>query len=232
MTDDRSENPGCLLAFLNFFKSNRAGKAGEKSLPYRTRDDFLSPAEASFCHVLSSVVKDQAVVCLKVRLGDVFFVAKTEKRQAYANRISAKHVDFLLCDSKTMKPLAGIELDDASHNRADREERDEFVEKVFQAAGLPLVRVKAQREYNVRDLATQVLPLLTRPSVPPTAPLRPAAASSQSPAPMASATKAVPICPKCGVQMVMRVRKHGPNPGSRFYGCPNFPKCREVQPSD
>lgn len=40
----------------------------------------------------------------------------------------------LLCEPKTMKPLLGIELDDASHIRTNHQARDEFVNRVFAAA--------------------------------------------------------------------------------------------------
>jgi very-short-patch-repair endonuclease len=34
-----------------------------------------------------------------------------------------------------------IELDDASHERSDRKDRDEFLERALKAAGVPLLRV-------------------------------------------------------------------------------------------
>ena len=37
-----------------------------------------------------------------------------------------------------------------------------------------------------------------------------------------------PICPKCGARMVLRTAARGPNAGGQFYGCANYPKCREV----
>lgn len=39
-----------------------------------------------------------------------------------------------------------------------------------------------------------------------------------------------PDCPRCGVSMVVRTAKRGAHVGSRFYGCPNFPKCRQTRP--
>lgn len=40
-------------------------------------------------------------------------------------------------------------------------------------------------------------------------------------------TKAhAPPCPACGKTMVERTAKRGPQPGSRFWGCPDFPACR------
>ena len=37
---------------------------------------------------------------------------------------------------------------------------------------------------------------------------------------------AVPFCPTCGMAMVERVARRGPNVGSRFWGCPKYPGCR------
>jgi len=34
------------------------------------------------------------------------------------------------------------------------------------------------------------------------------------------------VCPKCGGEMVLRTAQKGPNPGQKFLGCSNFPKCR------
>ncbi len=39
---------------------------------------------------------------------------------------------------------------------------------------------------------------------------------------------ASPFCPKCDVPMVERVARKGQNAGKSFFGCPNYPKCREV----
>lgn len=35
-----------------------------------------------------------------------------------------------------------------------------------------------------------------------------------------------PHCPSCNSQMVKRVAKRGSNPGSVFWGCQNYPKCK------
>jgi restriction system protein len=35
-----------------------------------------------------------------------------------------------------------------------------------------------------------------------------------------------PACPECGMQMVMRTARKGPDAGSPFWGCSTFPKCR------
>src|SRR5690554_1852800 len=34
------------------------------------------------------------------------------------------------------------------------------------------------------------------------------------------------ICPKCGANLVERMARNGPNAGTKFMGCQNYPKCR------
>lgn len=37
-----------------------------------------------------------------------------------------------------------------------------------------------------------------------------------------------PTCPNCNVKMTSRESKKGANAGSRFWGCPTYPKCRQT----
>lgn len=210
------EPKGCLAAILSLFGINLGGPAAVGTeLPYRQRDDFLSAAELSFYRVLANAVGNRAVICCKVNLADVFFVVRPNENQGYRNKIDRKHVDFLLCDPATMKPRCGVELDDSSHARRDRQDRDEFVDQVFAVAGLPLVRVPAQAAYNPTGLLALVEPHLSG---------TPAARSL----PPSTPTSGTPNCPKCGVPMVERVAKKGQNAGQKFFGCPNYPKCKEM----
>ncbi len=39
---------------------------------------------------------------------------------------------------------------------------------------------------------------------------------------------AVPLCPNCGIPMVLRTARHGERLGQQFYGCANFPRCRHT----
>src|SRR5579859_533558 len=150
--DDR---PGCLTYILRLFGGGISRqeelalyRVQEELAPYRLRDDFLSQSEISFYRVLKSVVGETAAICPKVRLADLFFLARPDENLAHFNRINAKHIDFLLCEPKTMKPLMGIELDDSSHSRDSRKQRDAFVDQTFETAGLPLLRYPVLGGYN------------------------------------------------------------------------------------
>ena len=48
--------------------------------------------------------------------------------------------------------LLGIELDDKSHQRNDRQDRDQFVDQVFKAAGIPLLRVPVKHTYSLQEV--------------------------------------------------------------------------------
>lgn len=51
-------------------------------------------------------------------------------------------------------------LDDNSHQRADRQECDAFVDEVFNAAGLPLAHIPVRRVYRTQDIIEQIAPYL------------------------------------------------------------------------
>ncbi len=196
------------------------------SFPYRLRDDFLSPAERSFLQVLAGVVGSDAFICPKVSLNDIFYAATNDpgEYRVATNKIDRKHVDFLLCQPSTMTPLVGIELDDKSHARPDRQARDHFVNQVYAAAGLTLLHVPAQRGYAPHELAALLRPHLHLADAgdPPPAPVN-------APVPVTSAAEPhAPLCPKCGAVMVLRTAKSGANQGQQFWGCPNYPRCRTI----
>jgi len=205
-------------------------------LPFRVRDDFLSPAEYSFFRVLKSMMGDYLTICPKVSLQEIFFVLKPNENMPAYNRINRKHVDFLLCDPRTMKPRFAIELDDSSHERRDRIERDEFVNRVFQEAGLPLLHIPSQHAYDTAELGQLFRHILVPPASgsatgqpADTTEVNSTSASIQSASPEPHPQNA-PNCPKCGQPMVLRVSQQGKNVGQKFWGCVNFPKCRRTLP--
>jgi hypothetical protein len=203
----------------DFLSDRDESKQSKPEYPYFIRDDFLSKAEQSFYLVLKSVVADKTILCTKVSLGDLFYVKSSDssKFRTYTNKIDRKHVDFLLCDPNTVRPIVGIELDDKSHQRNDRQARDEFVEGVFEAAHLPLVRVPVKQAYSTAELSALLASYLGK------------AQSIPSIVEVLEEKKDIgPRCPKCGGEMVLRTAKTGANQGGRFWGCKGYPNCRGI----
>jgi len=160
---------------------------------------------------------------------EILFVIRSNENMRFFNRISQRHVDFLLCEASNMRPVLVIELDDVSHNRSARKEKDMFLDEALQAAGLPILRITARRQYSMEEVIAQLKPFLSssRPADEPTSPE--SGVESQA-TPTISYEDNPPMCPKCSVPMVLRIASRGEHKGSRFYGCPNFPKCRQVLP--
>jgi hypothetical protein len=154
MTD--TSNSGCLsLIATLIFGPKKLQEINSEILPYKLRSNLLSAAEFSFYKVLETAVQKKVEIQCKVRLADIFYTSYGTN-VSHFNRITGKHVDFLLCDLQTMKPLMGIELDDASHSQPERKERDVFVDKVFKVAELPLLHIQAKRTYHPEELMAKI----------------------------------------------------------------------------
>ncbi len=175
--------------------------------------------------VLKSVVNGRVTICVKVGLKDLFYVKNDDSKlhRTYTNKIDRKHVDFLLCHPKTMQPIVGIELDDSSHQRQDRKERDDFVDGVFKAARLPLIHIQVRRAYRTKDILTLIAPYLDLSASVESKPVE-----TPVEAPVEQSSR--PTCPKCGSEMILRKAKQGSNAGNRFWGCSNYPNCRTMLP--
>ena len=116
------------------------------------RDNLMTPAELAFFAVLEPIVRSSYMISSKVRLADLFDVRQERGQQAAFNKIVGKHIDFILTDYKTSRILCGIELDDSSHDRPDRIERDRFVNDLFAEKQLPLLRVPVSWTYHPMGL--------------------------------------------------------------------------------
>jgi hypothetical protein len=195
----------------------------ESKLPYKLRDDFLSPAELNFYRVLQTITADWAIVFTKVGLGDLFYPQTGDYGQniSYRNKIDRKHVDFLLCDPGSVRPKLGIELDDSSHQRADRKERDLFVDAVFKVAGLPLARIPVRQSYPTEQLKMM---LQEKAGIGVGLTLESKVAAD----PIPEIAPPTVMCPLCGSEMILRTAKSGPNKGNQFWGCSTYPKCRGI----
>lgn len=71
-------------------------------------------------------------------------------------KISQKHIDYVLVNPNNGRVVCCIELDDPSHNRADRRRRVVFVNAAFEQADMPLLRVPTRRHYDANALRHQI----------------------------------------------------------------------------
>ena len=133
-----------LLVAILWFGRKRA------PLGYRATESLMTPAELKFYRVLRQALPDSCLVFTKVRVADVMVPKSAKDRgrwRAAFNKVACKHFDYVVCD-EGMRVLFAIELDDASHQKKERKERDRFLEWACESAGVELLRVPLRREYD------------------------------------------------------------------------------------
>jgi very-short-patch-repair endonuclease len=143
--------------------------APDKHLPYLKKRYILTSAEYRFYKALHLATGDQFIIAPQVHLEGLIEVDHREHNwRTYHNKIDRKSVDFVLFDKQTVVALLAIELDDSSHRRPDRQERDGFVNSIFASAGLKLLHVPVREYYPVEELRAQIgRLLLSSPTAPP-----------------------------------------------------------------
>lgn len=126
---------------------------------YERQSHLITQTEARAFRFFEQQLKGVGVrIFAQVRIADVISVKGKRNRSWWRafRKISSKHIDFVVT-SQDFRLLAAIEVDDASHLKRERKERDVFVDRVFIEAGLPLIRVLPGKE---QDGLPQLLALL------------------------------------------------------------------------
>jgi len=80
----------------------------------------------------------------------------TSAFRQYFNPIAMKCVDFVVVQRDTMTSLLVIELDDRSHERIERRERDRPVDDVLSSAAIPILHWPVMAYYNREKLVQTI----------------------------------------------------------------------------
>lgn len=187
----------------------------KEASPYRLREHFLSASELVIFHVLQEMVADRYMICPKVALSDIFTIVRPNENVHFYNQIFRKHIDFLLCNPRTLKPSIAVEITKSTARGTPRAS-EQFVENLFLSEGFPLVRLLLGEKYDVPTLVNLFKAAL----------LKTRNASQESGFDNSSFDDSVPMCPVCGKMMVLRIYRDGPQAGKKYYGCMDSPVCR------
>jgi very-short-patch-repair endonuclease len=221
---------GVMVAILKKFLPK--GKGLES--PYQKEPTLFTPAERSFLGVLEQALGNEFRIMGKVRLADVLKVKPGldgSARQRAFNKIQSKHLDFVACDPNDLSIQFAVELDDKSHDRSDRQNRDAFLDQAMEKAGLPIIRFAVKKGYSVQEIHDTIASRLNQGEVEVAEVVEevsPAPANSPVQVPAVKQTPDAPQCTACGGQMVRRKASKGANAGNEFWGCSNYPKCKQI----
>jgi len=187
-------------------------------LPFRLRKQFLSYTELAMLSVLKEMADGHYIVCPKVALNDIFYIQRPNENVHFYNKIFRKHVDFLLCEPDSMKPAFGVELVKPVAKEETRS-ADQFMQDLFLSAGLPLIHVPSSESYELSDLVHLFQLAVMR--------VRDSELLREN-----NSSDSAPVCPECGLVMVLRIHRQGSKAGKRYYGCMNAPTCKGMIPVD
>ena len=177
-------------------------------MPYRIRKDFFTANEYRFFYKLAMYVGDLAFIFPKVGLKDIFEVETGIGANwgTYFNKIARKHVDFILVEPNDMKVVCAIELDDSSHNGMKAKINDKFKNRLFEEQNLPLIRFSTRETISDEKFDGRIGRYIGKTPV----------------------IENAPFCVKCGARMMRLASRKGESKGKYYWGCSNYPKCRNI----
>ncbi len=190
------------------------GLLGRSGPAYARRESLFTAAEFRFLQVLRKALPSELEIFAKVRVADVLQPVQGLDPKAWRaafNRITGKHLDFVLCDRESGHLVCAIELNDRSHERKERRERDEMITSACAGAGFPLLMIPVARDYDPESLRATLLEAIGKHPYPPLP---------------ADKLATGPSCPRCGGALEPRMARRGSRAGSAFLACERFPACR------
>lgn len=124
---------------------------------YKLKEEFITETEFKFYKTLKKVAYElQLNLFTQVALNRILEINNRRCQIQLRNRIDKKSIDFVLYDEKTKKIVCCIELDDNSHKRSDRKERDEFLDDMLNGI-VKLIHIKTENYYDCEKLKQQII---------------------------------------------------------------------------
>lgn len=126
-------------------------------MPYK-RKRVLSNHEKNFYKALKPIADELNLILMcQVNLSELVYIPKgTENYMSWFGYLRERHVDFVLCNQDFSTAVV-IELDDSSHDREKRKERDEKVNKILESAGIKIIHFRNWTPEQVKKEVTEIV---------------------------------------------------------------------------
>ncbi len=135
---------------LNINKTKKI--TNENTKTYNTyfykRGKLLTNNELKFYKILKEITKNYNY---NIFTQVVLYEIVRNKEIMDFNKIKSKSIDFVITDENS-KILVCIELDDNTHNRKKRIERDTFINELFKDLNIKLLRIPVKEYYNIQEM--------------------------------------------------------------------------------
>lgn len=126
-----------LVAFLAIVTRRSPSGADPRPWPFYVKRLLTQPEQVLYHRLVKSLPNH--VILAQVQMSRVLGVKKGFRFHEWNNRLNRMSCDFVICD-KAATVIAAIELDDKSHESAQRKDSDAKKNKATTDAGLRLIR--------------------------------------------------------------------------------------------
>ena len=119
---------------------------------YNKKEYLLTQQELKFFKLIKNITdKNNLNLFTQVALYEII----TSKNIKDFNKIKSKTIDFVITDVNSKIKLC-IELDDTTHIKENRQQRDKFIEELFKQLDIKLIRIPVQNYYNLKEIEEKI----------------------------------------------------------------------------
>jgi hypothetical protein len=225
-------NPLPVCLFCNMIKWRERlnfARDREASFPYERTDTLISPSQQSILFLLEKALDERYSVFSKIRLQDVVRVNSDlppGQQKAAMKRLTSEPLDLVICEKGNAAILGVVLLDgEGAHPEKGLVRQEIDVDRVLAAAGIPVVRLNASKDYSLDDIRIEVSRSIFLKWK------KNNAAQLSEPVNDTGMRKngGFGSCSVCGASFVKRVARKGTYAGKHFLACSNYPQCKQVR---
>ncbi len=147
-----------VVVFLAFLKAKGQGGIGDEVWPFYAKKPLSQPEQVLYFRLVQAL--PEHIILAQVQLSRLLGVKKGNNYQAWFNRINRMSADFVVCN-KDSSIVAVIELDDATHQKEDRQAADAKKDKALASADVRVIRWQAKTIPDVATIQSTFLPNTT-----------------------------------------------------------------------
>jgi len=124
---------------------------------YYAKSYVMTSRENECFKILNEIFSSKWFVVPQVHLSALLdYRVKGQNWNAAFRHINGKSVDFVLIGKESYRVICAIELDDSTHNKPERKERDVEIERMFEEARIPLARIAKFESMTKPEIAKVV----------------------------------------------------------------------------
>lgn len=133
------------------------------SYKYRGKTHIMTQREEKFFLLLNDIFRDKCYIIPQVHLSALLeHRIKGQNWKGAFSHINGKSVDYVLLRSKDLSVLCAVELDDSTHDTADRIERDKEVGWMFGLANVPLIRLRNPENMSKQEIVDSFAKIINK----------------------------------------------------------------------